>query len=178
MDEQLLNVNITEQKIDTPLAPLPEQKKHRNRSKEREQTQRKTKNKVMVCVTRQHTCARLIAYGADLASKMGAGLLVAHALRPDAAMFELSNEGAALEYLTNLTYGHDGEMSVIRCEDAFAGLATCASENQVDMVILGSSPQNAQDVSNRMRKLLPEASIIVVDASGKGERSEQDTLML
>jgi len=135
-------------------------------------------DKIMVCVTRQKTCSRLIAYGAQMAERMELGLLVAHAVRPDAAMLELADEAEALEYLSNEAYGYDGEMSVIRCDDVFAGLANCAKANRVRLLIIGSSPENATSVSERFRALLPGVSLIVLDAVGKEDQSQSDAVAL
>lgn len=143
----------------------------KNKEKQNQKTEEKN---VMVCVTRQRTCARLIAYGADLADKMGYGLVVAHSIPPASSMLDLGNEAEALEYLSTLAYSYDGQMSVLRCTDALQGLADCARQNNAEIVILGASPQNATDVSKRFRFLLPEASFIVLDTSKQDATGDPD----
>lgn len=127
------------------------------------------REKIMVCVTRQMTCERLIHYGAELAEQMGADLLVAHATRPDEPALGNADEAQALEMLSALTFQHGGEMCMLRAEDVFEGLAGCARKNGVELMIMGSSPEKAEPVSRRMRELLPKINLIVLDAEGEGQ---------
>lgn len=127
------------------------------------------REKIMVCVTRQVTCERLIRHGAELAEQLDAELLVAHVIRPEERALGNADEGEALEMLSTLTFEYGGEMCMLRAPDVFAGLAECASSNAVDLMVIGSSPEGAEAVSRRLRELLPKVNLIVVDAESESK---------
>lgn len=122
------------------------------------------KNAVMVCVTRQKTCERLIRAGADMAKKMDKNLIVAHAVYAYENVMQSDNASEAMEMLYRVTNEHNGQMIVFQCEDKFSGLADCATENHVDVMILGSSPKYANQVLSIMKEKLPTMSFIVLQA--------------
>lgn len=142
---------------------------HRNDVEKKRVAKERQREKIMVCVTRQITCERLIHYGAELAEQMGADLLVAHATRPDEPALGNADEAQALEMLSGLTFRHGGEMCMLRAEDVFEGLADCAKKNGVELMIMGSSPEKAEPVSRRMRELMPKVNLIVLDAEDEGQ---------
>lgn len=120
--------------------------------------------KVMVCVTRQTTCQRLIRQGAAIAQQLGQELIVVHALRQYERILSSSDESAALEMLFEEANKYEGQMIVIRCEDVLEGLTKCAKVNNVGLMILGASPQNAQSVCEEIRRRMPRVSYMVVDS--------------
>ncbi len=121
--------------------------------------------KVMVCVTRQKTCERLIRQGAAMAQSIGGELMVVHAVCRDDSVLGNDDEAEALEFLFRLTNEYGAEMHMLRCENALDGLADAASKHNVELMILGASPQNAQSLSDQIKKRLPDMSVIVLAAS-------------
>lgn len=135
------------------------------------------KNAVMVCVTRQKTCERLIRAGADIAEKMDKQLIVAHAAYVYENMMQSSNSSEAMEMLYQVTNEYNGQMIVFRCEDKFKGLADCALENHVDLMVLGSSPKYADQVLAIMKEKLPTMNFIVLQAEPDGMQTHQDAVL-
>lgn len=125
---------------------------------------KKPKPKVMVCVTRQRTCERLIRGGALMATKMGYELLVTHVAHRDENVLGSQDEAEALEMLFALTSEYGGEMVMIRCDDKLEGLAKCARKHNGKMIILGASPQHADAVVDALRPKLPDADFVVLEA--------------
>ena len=56
-------------------------------------------NNVLVCVTQQQTCDRLITYGRKLADENGGDLMIIHIDSYEFKYLAGSDDGEALEYL-------------------------------------------------------------------------------
>ncbi len=56
-------------------------------------------NNIMVCVTKQKTCQRLIDYGKKLKKSDDDQLFVIHIAKSDDSFLDNSEEGEALEFL-------------------------------------------------------------------------------
>ena len=72
---------------------------------------------VLVCVTDQKRCERLIVAGAEIAKETGARLVVIHVARPDGRMLEYESAPGALEYLLQVSVSHGADMVVVRSND-------------------------------------------------------------
>lgn len=119
---------------------------------------------VMVCVTRQKTCERLIRAGAKLAKQMDSGLIVVNAVYSGQKVLGSEDPSAAMEMLFQAANDHDAKMIIFECEDVFEGLAQCARENEVETMVLGSSPENATQVLHILKEKLPKVNFIVLQA--------------
>ena len=128
------------------------------------------KEKVMVCVTRQKTCERLIKLGAMLAERRHCEMTVVHALRPEDAILGSADESEALEYLFEKASQYGGEVKMIRAADSAGALVNCAEECGATMIVLGASPKNEPvSFAERMRRKLPDTEIICVEADSFDE---------
>ena len=129
----------------------------------------KMKHKVMVCVTRQKTCERLIRAGADIARAKSHELLVVHAIHPDQMVMGSTEESQALEDLFSLANSFGGEMAMLRAEDTLQALTNCAKNNKVRTVVMGVSPQGdgKGSIVEKLRENLPGVNIIAVPAEGE-----------
>lgn len=118
---------------------------------------------VMVCVTRQKTCERLITKGAELADAGGASLHVVHAVRIGENFLGNAFEGEALEYLFTAAQLYNGQLAVLRAEDAEETLTQYAIAHAAKAVVMGKSPEGTpESFEGRMRKRLPLVEVIVV----------------
>ena len=68
---------------------------------------------VLVCVTRQKTCERLIVEGARMAQELGAQLHVIHVAKVGDNLLGNPSESEALEYLYQIS-DHGADMTMIR----------------------------------------------------------------
>lgn len=118
---------------------------------------------VMVLVTMQRMCARLIRLGADQALKENRSLKVVHVTGP-----EESSEGQAkidaqtLNYLYALANEAGAEMCLLTSSVPVTAIAQYAVENQVGHIIMGGGHQ-AQGIAQTLCEMLPGVAVAVVD---------------
>ena len=122
-------------------------------------------NKVMVCVTRQKNCERLIHQGALFAQANNMELLVVHAVRPNDAIMGSLDEARALDYLFSVCRDYNATMTMIRNADTLEALVKFAGDNSVGMMIMGASPQRVNSIVDRIKSRLPAMSFLVVEST-------------
>ncbi len=114
--------------------------------------------KVMVCVTVQKTCERLIRAGSILAKDCD--LIVVHVAAPSASLLGEGNDGDALEYLYQAAGRYGAEMHVLRAENVLDRVVSFARENHVGAVVVGRAPDSRSDAfAQALREKLPEAVV-------------------
>ncbi|MDL2258683.1 hypothetical protein LJC42_05970 [Eubacteriales bacterium OttesenSCG-928-K08] len=120
---------------------------------------------VMVCVTRQRTCERLIALGKTAAEKSGLPLHVVHAVKTGENILGNVYEGEALEYLFTAAQLSGGELTVIRADNVLEALYEYALAHSAVAIVLGQSPQAAPEMGRglmgRLQKALPDTEVII-----------------
>ena len=119
--------------------------------------------KVMVCVTRQKTCERLIRSGAQMADSLGWELCVAHVVKNHECVMGNPDESAALEFLFSIANEYDAQMCMMRADEPFEALAKCAKQNDAGVIIMGASPQAAGSIIDQIKAKLPGVSVVVLD---------------
>ena len=121
---------------------------------------------IMVCVTRQKTCERLIELGARLAAIHGGELIVAHAIRTTDCVLGNTNEAEALEYLFERASERGAEMMMVRNDDVAGSLVNLAKKHGATVVVVGATPPTEPvSFAARLRTMLPEVDVISVEAS-------------
>ena len=120
--------------------------------------------KVMVCVTRQKSCERLIKGGAALAEQVRHSLVVVHALSPDQNVLGDAMESEALEWLYKITAEENGELTMLRTEDVEEALFAYATKNNVQAIVMGESPDAKDNIAARLKARMPYVKVIVVQA--------------
>ncbi len=124
------------------------------------------KRDVMVCVTGQKTCERLIKEGARVADLHSVGVHVVH-VAPEGEHFMGSgeNEAEALEYLLRRSNEVGADMTVLHAKDPKAALCEYATKNDIGVVVLGVAPgTNALDFARTLEAKLPGVDICPVTA--------------
>jgi K+-sensing histidine kinase KdpD len=107
---------------------------------------------VMVCVTQQRTCDRLIKYGRDLLDGEGGELLVIHVAHSQYKFLGNSQEGEALDYLYEKAKEYGAGLTVLKSDDVLRTLTEQARKNHVDIVVMGESREGGAP-SNMVAKL-------------------------
>ena len=95
------------------------------------------KTSVLVCVTDQKRCERLIVAGAAIAREIGARTVVLHVARPGGRMLEYESTPEALEYLLEVSTSHGADMVVIRSDDIVGTLERQAREQCAKVLVAG-----------------------------------------
>jgi len=123
---------------------------------------------VMVCVTRQRTCVRLVERGEAIAAERKLPLHVVHAVGTGENFLGNADEGEALEYLFTVAQLSGGELSMLRCEDVESTLVEYARAHAAAALVMGASPGNGDDsFCAHMRARLPGVEIEVVPEKPK-----------
>jgi len=120
---------------------------------------------VLVCVTGQKTCERLISEGSRLAKELDIDLSVVHVARQGAGLLGGNiAEAEALEYLFKISTDHGAGMTVIRSNEIVPTLAAHARKVNAALMVLGSSRETNRDVTRDLRAQMPEMEFRIVYA--------------
>lgn len=124
-------------------------------------------NHLMVCVTRQKTCQRLIDYGTSLKTSEEDQLYVIHVARENEHFLGNTKEGEALEFLYEKAKEAGAVLTVVKSADVIDTLSELAQKNQMDFVVAGESGEKeaAQGFLAKLKKHLPgRAELVIVPA--------------
>lgn len=103
--------------------------------------------RIMVCVTLQKTCKRLIDAGAQIARMKQSKLFVVHVSETTDEFLGNPGSGKALEYLFQISKDAGAEMTVFQHENVLGSLVEFAKKNRIDQIILGASDNPTSDES-------------------------------
>ena len=93
---------------------------------------------VLVCVTKQKTCERLIKAASKLKAENG-NLRVLHVAKNSWNILDNSRESEALDYLFKFSKEHNADMTMLRADNISKTIADFAKNNGIDLVVLGQS---------------------------------------
>lgn len=119
--------------------------------------------KIMVCVTGQKTCDRLINRGTRYAAEEGAQLHVVHCVQTGRNALNYPNEGDALEYLFTAAQLAGGDMTMLRTDDTIDALVDFANKNEIDLVIMGAARGSGVPITSLLQSRLPNVYFDIVD---------------
>ena len=117
---------------------------------------------VVVCVTGQKTCERLIHDGAQLCGE-GDELSVLHVAKKGAQLLGDQSEADALEYLFRISHQYGASMVVLRADNAVEAIHDFVVKYHVDTLLLGRAGRPHEwDLASELRLRLPTADIRTV----------------
>lgn len=112
---------------------------------------------VLVCVTGQTCCERLIVLGAQLAQTHGGPLVVMHVARVGANVMGYQNEAEALEYLLQVSVSHGADMFVKRSDDVIGTIEAEARARGAKVIVAGrAASYDDWDLLDELNKRLPD----------------------
>lgn len=118
---------------------------------------------VLVCVTGQKTCERLINEGDRIARELGAELSVVHVARQGAGLLGGNvDEAEALEYLFQISSEHGADMAVIRSDDVAPTLVNHARKVDASLMVLGSPRKARRDFTRELKNHMPDMEFHIV----------------
>lgn len=126
-----------------------------------------TKN-VMVCVTQQRTCDRLIHYGHEFLNNEKGELFIIHVAHYQFKFLGNSKEGEALEYLYEKAMEYGAQLTVVRSNDVLDTLVDLIEKYKITHIILGESgeAENTNNVVEQLRnRIRNHAEVIVVPSN-------------
>ncbi|NLH96306.1 MAG: universal stress protein [Clostridiaceae bacterium] len=111
---------------------------------------------ILVCVTQQKTCERLINKAHELAREYGGNLFVINVVRSDMSFLDSSRESEALEYLFGISKKVGANLAVLKSDDVVKTIADYADENDIDFIVIGRSPDKTagERFVKRLKSLL------------------------
>ena len=120
-------------------------------------------NKILVCVTDQPQCARLIRRGRELADEQSGQLLVLHVRTRQKTLRGNPDISSALNQLYADARGADAEMEIIASTEVEKTITDYARAQQVTAIVIGASPRDGRPpMSERLQALLPGVRIVTV----------------
>ncbi len=112
------------------------------------------KTNVMVCVTQQKTCDRLIKYGFDVLGDRQGELFIIHVAQHNFKFLGNEKDSDALEYLYEKARDYGANLTVIRSSDILETLVDQVVKHKITNIILGVS--NEADQKNTLIEHLSE----------------------
>lgn len=122
---------------------------------------------IMVCVTRQKTCDRLIKYGRELLEGEQGELLIIHVARSQYKFLGGAEDGAALDYLYEKAKEYGASLTVLKSDDVLETLTAQVRKNNVNIVVIGESREGGAPsnmVAKLKEQLANDASLLVIPA--------------
>ena len=111
---------------------------------------------VLVCVTGQKSCERLIVVGAQNAQRLGAELTVLHVAKNGAQMMGNLGEAEALEFLYQKAKEYGGDMAVVRADDVLSALEKQAKRLNAALIVTGrAAGYSGHDLLDDLQARLP-----------------------
>lgn len=115
---------------------------------------------ILVCVTAQKECARLIRRGHSLAQERGQQLHVLHVSQARSAQTSLKEEADTLNKLFELAHEADADMEVLYENDVQKAICRYAGDIDAGVVVVGYGKSGSM---NNLPLLLPACEIVVCE---------------
>lgn len=122
---------------------------------------------VMVCVTQQRTCDRLIKYGHEFLGKNKGELFIIHVAHYEFKFLGNSEEGEALEYLYEKALEYGANLTVVRSNHVLETLIELVEKNKITQVVLGQSGVNNSEnnfIEQFRERIKKHTEVIVIPA--------------
>ena len=119
-------------------------------------------SRVLVCVTGQRTCERLIEEGHRLAIERDEELSVLHVARKGDSLMGNTSEAEALEYLFDVSTRRGADMTVIRSDEVVKTVEKHARKIGASLIVLGGPRRGARDMTAEMRAHMPDIEFHIV----------------
>ena len=120
---------------------------------------------VLVCVTGQKSCERLIVTGARIAEHESLPLNVLHVVRAGGSVLGFENEPEALEYLLRISIEHGADMTVRKAKDVVDAIEAEARRLNARVLVAGRAANySGWDLLDELKGRLPDVDFEIVGA--------------
>lgn len=127
---------------------------------------------VLVCVTTQKSCKRLIRYGRELAEGCGGELMVVHIAEYELSKLKDPEVADNLEYLYRKALEYGTNLFIVRSGNVAATLISLTTKNNISKIVMGQTRHRDEkdSTTEAFRDMLhEEVEVIVVP-----EEEEED----
>lgn len=114
-----------------------------------------TYSSILVCVTQQKACERLIRTAAELLAD-GGNLYVIHVTKEDWNFIDNAQDGVALEYLFSLSKSYGAELTLLHSDKIPETVAQYAQHYGIELIIAGDGPNGNSPFITRLSDLLQD----------------------
>lgn len=95
-------------------------------------------NNILVCVTQQKTCERLIKKALEF-SKEQDSIFIIHVAKNSWSFLDNEKEGEALEYLFGIAKSVGASLTVLRSDKIVDTIVSYARDNDISLLVMGDS---------------------------------------
>lgn len=122
---------------------------------------------IMVCVTQQKNCERLIQKGAAIRNDLKGDLFVIHVAREGVSFLGNNSEAEALEYLFDISKSVGADLTVLRSNSIVNTLVDFIEEKKIEHVVLGEPPKDCRDESivSELRARIPKCNFYIIPSN-------------
>lgn len=100
---------------------------------------------ILVCVTQQKTCERLIKKAAKLRDEVNGNLYVIHVAKNEWNFLDNEREGEALDYLFGISKSFGANLSVLKSNNIVKTIYDFVKENKIDFIVMGESQRDRKE---------------------------------
>ncbi len=120
-------------------------------------------NNILVCVTQQKTCERLIKKSVELSDKQDS-IYIIHVAKDNWSILDNEKEGEALEYLFGISKSIGANLTVLRSDDIVGTIVNYCFEHKINTLIMGDTKGDHKEnyFFNELKRRLPDVEIIVM----------------
>ena len=121
-----------------------------------------TYNSILVCVTQQKACERLIRAAAEL--KKNNGILHAiHVTKDNWNFVDNAKDGVAMEYLFSLAREYGAELTILNSDKIPETIAQYAQHYEIELILIGEGPKgNDSAFVRRLTALLNDTDTAIM----------------
>ncbi len=124
--------------------------------------------KVLVCITPQTNSKRLILKGSEIAKSIEATLHILHVEKGN-NIFQTEKSAELLQELFNFGSELGGIVHGICGDNIPKAIKRFMSRNKITHVVLGATLEQNDEVNNRIRKLMPNISVTILERVSETE---------
>ena len=95
-------------------------------------------NNILVCVTQQKTCERLIEKALEFTNDKDS-IFIIHVAKDNWSFLDNEKEGEALEYLFGIAKSIGANLTVLRSDKIVETIVDYTIQNKIDLLVLGDS---------------------------------------
>jgi len=119
--------------------------------------------KILVCVTKQKNCERLIEAASKHRMEQGS-LHVLHVAKNSWNILDNSSESEALEYLFKISKSYGAEMTMLRNDNISETIAEFAKQREIDLIVLGESLNKQENnFLKQLRFILKDKPVKIIE---------------
>lgn len=118
---------------------------------------------ILVCVTQQKTCERLIKKAIELSDEQDYVYII-HVAKNNWSILDNEKEGEALEYLFSISKSVGANLTVLRSDDIVGTIVDYCTENKINVLIMGDTKGDHKEnhFFNELKSKLPHVEIAVM----------------